>query len=495
MAERRRAVVVGAGLAGLATAVRLARQGWAVTVCEQGERPGGKMNLWAPGGYRFDTGPSLVTMPWVFRETFAAAGERLEDWLELVPVTPHAEHRFADGTRLVLGSEMPSIVEQIRQLEPRDVAGLFRFLALGARLWELSAASFLAGPLFAKPDAALWKALRRAPLTSGWGNYHRTVAGCFRSPQLVQLFDRYPTYVGSSPYAAPATLAVIPYLELVFGAWTVRGGLYRIVESLVAVAERLGVTIETGARVERIEVEGRQARGVVLADGRRLPAEAVVVNADSADLPRFLGRPSAEPLPVARRSLSGFVLLWALRQALPGIAHHTVCFSADYAREFGDLFGRRQFPEDPTVYVSAPSRSDRGLVPDGEGEALFVMANAPADGQAEGGAWTPAQVAEARRRVCTRLEQGGFPVPAAEEMVHESVWTPDRFARDYRMPGGAIYGEVSHGWRGAFVRPTNQHAEVRNLFRVGGSAHPGGGTPTVLLSAKIACERVAKELG
>lgn len=476
----RRVVVVGGGLGGLAVAVRLAARGARVTVCEQGETFGGKMNLWSPQGYRFDTGPSLITMPWVFSETFAAAGARLEDHVELIPVQPLAEYQFADGTRFSYTSSMPEWLETIRQIEPRDVDGFWKFLELGAAIFELSQATFFRQTPWTPPDAAVIRALRHLPIRHGWGNYHRTVAAHFRSPYLRQLFDRYPTYVGSSPYEAPATLAVIPYIEHAFGGWYVRGGLYRLVEALIRVATAAGVELQPSSRVVRIEHALDRVHGVALSDGRRLPADVVVVNADASAATTLLARPGPALLPEAERSLSGVVFLFGLGRSIPALPHHAVYFSRDYAREFADLFDRRAFPEEPTVYVNAPSRIDRTVLPHGTGETLFVMANAPAIGTA----WDDGDTAAAERRVFERLGRGGFP-DIASDVVARDVWTPRRFEARYGAPGGAIYGTHSHGWKRAFLRPPNRDALVAGVYYVGGSTHPGGGTPTVLMSARI----------
>ena len=490
--KQKQAVVIGGGLGGLATALRLARSGWRVTVCEQTPVPGGKMNRWERGGFRFDTGPSLITMRWVFEELFEAAGARMDEHLELVPMRPLAEYVYDDGTRFQYSSYLPDWLATVRQIEPRDVDGFFRFMRLGARLFEVTRETFFRRrPLDFAPDLRALRAMRHMPLRHAWGNYHRTVAAHFRSPHLRQLFDRYPTYVGSSPYRSPATLAVIPYVEYAFGGWHIRGGLYRLVESLVALCERAGITLRTGARVERIERDGRDGRkvsGVVLADGTRLGADAVVMNGDASLADAMLGlKPRAQP--ESARSLSGLVFLVGLKRTLAGTAHHAIYFSGDYEREFAQLFDERTFPDDPTVYVSAPSRSDRSLVPAGaEGETLFVMANAPAN---DGDEWTEAQVREARARVFARLARGGFPDIESGIAVAD-VWTPRRIAGRYSMPGGAIYGTHSHGWRRAFLRPPNKDARYAGLYYVGGSTHPGGGTPTVLLSAKITCELIER---
>ncbi|MEO7270940.1 MAG: phytoene desaturase family protein [Vicinamibacterales bacterium] len=484
----RRAVIIGGGLGGLATAVRLGARGWRVTVCEQGDTLGGKMNRAAAQGFVFDTGPSLITMPWVFEDLFTAAGSRLDEHLELVEMQPLARYVFADGTSFDYTTSLPAWLETVRTLEPADVDGFWRFLRLGARIFELSSATFFRRSPLQPPDRRALAALRHLPLRHAWGNYHAAVEAHFKSPYLRQLFDRYPTYVGSSPYAAPATLAIIPYIEFAYGGWYVTGGLYRIVSALSELAARHGVELRTGTRVTRIEHHGKATRGVTLDTGERLDADVVVMNGDASDAPALLGRATSTGLPPAERSMSGLVWLIATRRSLPEQRHHTVFFSADYRREFADLFDRRRFPSDPTVYVNIPSRTDRTVVP-GEGEAIFVMANAPANDHDE---WDAEMIEAARAATSARLDRGGFP-DLGPDIVWSDVWTPARLASRYLMPGGAIYGTHSHGWRHAFLRPPNQDRTVAGLYYVGGSTHPGGGTPTVLMSAEIVSGLIAHE--
>jgi phytoene desaturase len=482
--KSKRVVIIGGGLGGLSAALRLAAAGWRVTVCEQGATFGGKMNSWEKGGFRFDTGPSLITMPWVFEEVFEVAGSRLQDHLELIRMEPLADYRFADGTGFTYSSSLSEWLPTIRQLDGRDVDGFLRFIELGARLYQVSNATFLRRRPFDPPDRTAFPALKQMPLRYGWGNYHKTVAAHFHSPYLVQLFDRYPTYVGSSPYESPATLAVIPYIEYAFGGWYVKGGLYRIVESFLGLARQAGVELLAGARVERIEREGRRVKGVVLADNRRLAAEVLVMNGEASEVARLMGDERAR-LPERERSMSGFALLLGVNRTLHDVRHHSIYFSADYENEFSQLCGERRFPDDPTVYVNVPSRSDRSTVP-GTGETLFVMANAPANDRDE---WGEAETEEARRRVLGRLKKSGFPDIEPNITVSE-VWTPRKLAGRYLMPGGAIYGTHSHGWKHAFLRPPNKDRRYEGLYYVGGSTHPGGGTPTVLLSAKITSELI-----
>lgn len=478
-------VIIGGGLGGLGAAVRLAARGRRVIVCESGATFGGKMNTWEHCGFRFDTGPSLITMPWIFEDLFSAAGSRLSDHLELVPMHPISEYVYADGTRFDYSSSLPEWLSTLERFGRSEADGFLRFMELGARLFAVSRETFLR---YRPRD--WWRigdlgGLGRMPLRYGWGNYHRTVEAHFRSPYLRRLYDRYPTYVGSSPYQSPATLAVIPYIEYAFGGWYPQGGLYRIVESLVELARALRVELRAGARVASIDRAGDRVCGVTLEDGEKIRADVVVMNGDASDAPVLLGEPGARRLAPNDRSMSGLVFLFGVRRTMPELRHHTIFFSEDYRREFDELFVERKFPSDPTVYVNAPSRTDRSVVPV-EGEALFVMANAPANDDDE---WDETQIAEARNRVTATLARGGMK-DFENDVVVADVWTPRRIGAMYLMPGGAIYGTHSHGWRKAFLRPPNKDRHLRGLYYVGGSTHPGGGTPTVLISAQITSELI-----
>ncbi len=483
----KRAVVIGAGLGGLGVALRLAAQGWQVDIHEQAATAGGKMNRWTAEGYRFDTGPSLITMPWVFEELFAAAGSSLSNHLTLHRVEPIASYHYDDGTHFVHTGCLPDWLPTVRKLEGGDASGFLAFMALGAKLFNVSQATFFKRSPFEPPDRDSGRALRDMPLRRGWGNYARTLQHYIRSPHLRQLFNRYMTYVGSSPYQAPATLAVIPFVEYAFGGWHVQGGLYRIVEALLALGEERGVRCHLNSAVTGITRKQQRITGVQLVNGEVVQADAVIMNGDASWTDTLLGRPGAQPLPEAKRSLSGLIFLFGLKSTRPDQPHHQVFFSADYQTEFRQLFDERRFPDDPTVYINMPSRSDRSMVPE-TGEVMFVMANAPANEQ---DAWDGAMIAEARARVFNRLSRSGFPDIRADVAV-SNVWTPKNIAQRYAMPGGAIYGQVSHGWRGAFLRPANRSKRWPGLYYVGGSTHPGGGTPTVLMSADITARLVVQ---
>jgi len=446
------------------------------------------MNCWRHGGFRFDTGPSLITMPWVFSELFQALGHRLEDHLELSLVHPAAGYVFDDGLRVQVSSSLPEWLATLESLDHGASAEFLSFMHLGSRIFELSRQTFLCRAPSEPPDLAALKALRHFPLRHAWGAYDRAIEHFFRSPHLRQMYNRFPTYVGSSPYRIPATLLLIPYIEHAFGGWYVRGGLYRIVESLRAIAESLGVEIHCGSRAARILFDqNRRVRGVQLDDGARHEADVVVMNGDASMARVLLGEDRAQPMPPTERSLSGFILLLGIQRRLPQQGHHTVYFSSDYRREFSQLFDQCVFPDDPTVYVSMPSHTDRSVCPP-DGETLFVMANAPA---MDGERWDEAGTLRARQLVLKRLAKCGLEL-SESDIAASSTWTPHRLAQAYDMPGGAIYGRHSHGWKNAFQRPPNKDRGYGGLYYVGGSTHPGGGTPTVLMSANITARLIEK---
>lgn len=487
VAAGRRAVVIGAGLGGLASALRLAHAGWQVTVFERHSRIGGKMNLHEEDGFRFDTGPSLITMPWVFEELFESIGERLDGHVQLVRVSPLCRYTFDDGSEFDMTVRLADWLPAIRSLAGGDASGFLRFLAMGAGALELSQRTFFGRSPWERPRLSELSALRRPPPLDVVRPYAAVVARLCRDPRLRQLLNRYTTYVGSDPRRTPAMLSVIPAIELLYGGWHIRGGLYRLVEALGRLCARLGVEIRTYAHVERILTSGRRVRSVTLRGGEEVPADVVVMNGDAARLPTLLGRVERSRPREGDRSLSGLALLFAVRRRLEGWPHHHVLFSADYDQEFDDLFVRRRFPLDPTIYINAPTRTDPTMAPEGC-QIVFVMANAPAN---DADAWDVSMLGKARERIMARLDRAGIGDQLAGCEAAAQL-TPRWLADSFDMPGGAIYGVHSHGLRRAFMRHPNKVRGVDGLYCVGGSAHPGGGTPTVLMSARIATDLIMK---
>lgn len=488
--------IVGAGLGGISTAVRLAGMGHRVTLLEKNATPGGKMNFVEAEGFRFDTGPSLVTLPGVIADTFRAAGRRVEDYLTLKPAEPICRYRFADGTRLDVSSNLPRLVSEVGNLAPGEVTGLFRFLAYSRTLFERAGPVFLLRERPRLRDLFARRALDALRIDAHL-SMDRVIRRFFKDERMRQLFGRYATYNGSSPFKAPATLSMIPYIELAGGGWYIEGGLYRLVEALMEVARELGVNFQPDCDVAEILVQPRMAMrsarvtGVRFAGGGTLFADDVVVNADP-----MYAYPALVPEPFRDRSLvrrmeglepscSGFVMLLGVKGDYPQLSHHNIFFSKDYKGEFDHIFERGEPAPDPTIYVACTSKSDPTQAPPGHSN-LFVLVNAPA--------LTPesdwrARQGEYRDLILSRLEAEGLP-GLRERIVYEQVITPLDFQEKYRAWRGSIYGLSSNSRRTAFMRPPNRAPGLPNLFFVGGSVHPGGGIPLVLLSARLAARMI-----
>jgi phytoene desaturase len=489
----KRLIVVGAGLGGLSLALRASHAGWDVTVFERSSTPGGKMNYYESDGFRFDTGPSLITLPQVFLQLFEEC-EVPHEHLRFHRLQPLTQYRFADGSRIEYPDTLPGLSSMLEHHEPDGGKGFWQLLATAAKLFELSEQTFFRTVPTELPSGAELRALLRSlrwfPLRHAWGNYAKTVARLIHSPQLRQIFYRYPTYVGSSPYHSPATLLVIPYLELMHGGWYPEGGLYQIVKTIVGALGQRGVAIHTNAEVRAIVHRNGRVEGVQLASGDVISGDVVVFNGDVTTADGLLGF-SQRGSDRRVRSMSGVVFLLGLRRRLPDdVFHHTIAFSSDYRREFDELFERGEFPTEPTVYLNVTSKTDRSTAPEGC-ETLFVMANAPA---LDGTRWEDA-IPMLWERMATVLHARGIPIDDSDIVVR-SVWTPETFERVYGMPGGSIYGLASHSYRTAFLRPSMRDRRVRGVYYVGGSTHPGGGTPMVVLSSKLVYNLIERyELG
>ncbi len=491
-------IVIGAGMGGLAAAIRLAVQGHRVTIFEQGPGPGGKLNRWVADGWTFDTGPSLLTMPWVLRELFAAAGRNLDDALTLDRVDPICRYEFADGAHLEATTDTARMAANIEALSPADVPGFFRFLAHVANLYAVAGAPFLAHPM----DASLLRLGKAEMFPYGFRardlaqfasprTVHGTVATFFQDPRLRQVFDRYATYNGSSPYHAPAAFCIIPFVEFATGAWHPRGGMYRVAEALADLAEAVGVTIHYDTPVAQIAVTDGRTVGVALTDSTRVAADAVVSNVDvlttydhllSGEQPGVLERRAA--LRRLEPSYSGFLLLLGTRRVYPQLQHHTIFFSSDYKNEFRDLVHYRVPPVDPTIYVCRPTATDPTAAPPGC-DNLFVMVNVPyLDERTDWHSLGPRE----RDHVLVTLARRGLDV--RDDIAVEDLWTPERLRTAYGAQAGAIYGFASNNRRAAFLRPSNRDPRFAGLYFAGGSTHPGGGVPLALLSGKIVAEMI-----
>ncbi len=492
-------VVIGAGVGGLAAAIRAASLGHHVRVIECLERVGGKLNLLELDGFRFDTGPSLVTLPWVFEELFAAAGEKLKNYLELVRLEPVCRYQFADGTGFDAFADLPRMMDSLEAFSLGAGEDFNAFFGHAARAWRGSRKPFLesaiASPWDFVKNGVPWMDLTALlPIP----NLHGLAKRYFRDPRMQQFIGRYATYTGSSPYLAPGTLSTVLYSEYAYGAWYVKGGLYQIGVALEKLARKLGVQFEFGVGVSKILLEDAtdvvmpdrkrfEVEGVQLEDGRKLLADAVICNADAAHLYTDLLEKDFDPRhKKLEPSLSGFVMLLGLEGQTPNLGHHNIFFSKNYPLEFKQIFEDLQAVTDPTIYVTISSKSDPSQAPKGM-ENWFVLVNAPPTGRVN---WQ--EYAEGYSNLI--LEKlAGYGVDIRERIRVKQIMTPSDLETRYRAFRGGIYGTSSNSINSAFLRPQNRSKKLRGLYLASGSAHPGGGLPLVMLSGKLAVEMMTED--
>jgi 1-hydroxycarotenoid 3,4-desaturase len=485
-------VVIGAGIGGLSAAACLAARGLSVQILDRAGRVGGKAAGGVLDGRAVDTGPTVLTMPWVFERLFRDLGGDFRAEVDLEPCSILARHVWPDGSRLDLHADARASADAIGVLCGSEEARAYaRFAEQARRIYAAVEGPFLTSqrPTYGR---LLGEVARRGPrvlldidgLRTMWSSLEST----FADPRLRQLFGRYATYCGSSPFEAPGTLSLIAHVEA-GGVWRPRGGMWTLPAAIAAHARRLGAVIRLDAHVERVVVEGRRVVGVEV-DGERIPADVVVFNGDASALGLGLlgaevGRACRSRSPVPR---SASAVTWTLLGRAEGfpLVRHDVFFSNDYRAEFDAVFGAGRVPDEPTVYVCAQDRGDDEV--GSAGERFLVLVNAPANGD-EPERWTDKEIERCRRATHRVLERAGLRLHSTAE----ETTTPADFHRRFPGTGGALYGPRARGSTSAFARSSAASA-IRGLYVAGGSVHPGPGVPMAALSGMLACARIVEDL-
>jgi len=491
--------VIGAGIGGMSAAARLAKQGHQVTVFENSDQSGGKCRTEWFGDYAFDTGPSLLTLPAVFRDLFLKTGKRIEHVLDISPVDPAFNYNFADGSKVTFPNlSNPKTYKEIEKSFGISASESWRqIIDRSEKMWEASRDSFIESEL-----TSIWPLLLRknlinqinqiSPFTSLRGLSEKLNL----DPHLKMIIDRYATYTGSDPRSAPAVLLTIAFVESTFGAWHIKGGIGQLSVALEQRCRDLGVDFQFKSLVTKILVERNKVEGLVLNDGKVVHSDLVVSNSDAEytfnsliDKEVTSARSERKKLKAATKSLAGFSLLLGLdnsKSKSVEINHHNVYFPENYDLEFDQIFTQKVPVTDPTIYLCAPK--DSSMVKGADKEAWFVLVNAPRHEPESGWDWKHGGQ-EYAQKIINKMDNLGLNVTNRLDFMEYR--TPADLEKYAMAPGGSIYGTSSNSPVSAFLRARNR-SKVKGLFCVGGSAHPGGGLPLVGISAEIVAKAIGK---
>jgi phytoene desaturase len=482
-------IVVGAGVGGITAAIHLARRGCSVTVLEKNSRPGGRCDRFSRDGHHFDAGPTLMVMPLLYEAEFAALGTTMRGQLDVKRVDPTYHLVFDDGSRLALTSDLKSMQDQLEAFERGSFSGLLRYMEEGCRHYHVGMENLVNRDFRKASDFFKLEHLPLLHKLKPLANHYRNMSAYFDDPRLKAAFTFQDVYMGLSPFEAPATFSMMPYTELAHGVWYPKGGMYSIVEALVELAQRAGVAFECNAAVERIDVDGTRARGVVLSDGRRLEADAVLANADLPYVYKELLPPDgqAERLDRKRFSCSVISFFWGMDRPYEELPPHLLFLAHDYRENFDSIIRHLDLPANPCLYVHAPARLDPSMAPHAQDTLIAIV---PVGHMSENGGQDWAAIRDrARQHVLRRLAKFGI-TDLETHIKFEVNYTPLSWRKRYNLMKGSTHGLCHNLTQLAYFRPRNRHARYHNLYFVGASTHPGTGMPTAMVSGRLAAERM-----
>ncbi|MRX72274.1 phytoene desaturase [Bacillus lacus] len=490
---KKKVAVIGGGLGGMSAGIRLAADGYDVTIVEQGERLGGKLNVRNGKGYSFDTGPSILTMPWVLEQLFESAGRNIHDYIDIVRVEPQWRTFFEDGTTIDLTSDLPAMLQQINELSPEDASNFLQYLQHCSKMYEYSMKSIYKKSVSTVGDMRSLNTVKELLSMDPMKSLDAISKKHFKDPHLQQLFNFLIMYVGSSPYNAPAVLSQLTHVQLGLGIYYVKGGMSKIGEAMAKLLEEQNVKVLLNTKVKRIVTEGSAAAGIQLEDDTVISTDLVVSNLEAIPAYKTLlkdgihsgqDQKGMEKFPP---TVSGHVLLLGVDKKYNNLSHHNFFFSEDPKKEFQQIFQEGVLADDPTVYIGISSKSDPSQAPQGK-ENFFVLTHVPP--LKEGETWE-ANRDRYRELVIDKLERMGVE-NLREHIEFEYQFTPDDLKELYGANGGSIYGVVTDRKKNGGFKIPSKSAHYENLYFVGGSTHPGGGVPMVTLSGQLTADLIAE---
>ncbi len=487
-------LVIGAGIGGIATAARLARHGYKVTVVEKCEQAGGRCGHMVKNGYHFDTGATLFLMPDLYAQTFANLGERMEDHLDLHRVDPSYYIHFYDGTSLALTSDLNAMQAQLESVEPGSFGAHLRYLNEAYLHYQLSLSNLVKRDFRSLLEFISLKNLLLLFRLKALVNHYSHVSKYFNDPRLKIAYTFQNLYMGLSPFEAPAIYSLLQYAEFAEGIWFPLGGMYRIIEALTGIAEKWGVQFIYNCSVDKIIVDDHKATGVTLVNGRHISADIIVANADLPYVYRCLlpDDGTAGKLEHKKYGCSALVFYWGLDKQYPQLGAHNLFISGVDRQSFDPIFNGLTLPDTPNFYVHAPGRVDPSLAPE-RGDTLMVAIPVGHINETSPQDWNTIH-GQARKFVLQRLRRVGIS-DLEEHIQFEKSSTPHDWQRRYNLLKGSTHGLSHNLTQMGYLRPRNQHKRYRNLYFVGASTHPGTGLPTVLVSAHLVTERIFEEVG
>jgi phytoene desaturase len=486
----KKALIIGAGIAGIATAIRLAVKGYQVEAFEANSYPGGKLSEFEQEGFRFDAGPSLFTMPQYVDELFMLAGKNPVDFFKYQKLDVVCKYFYEDGTELTAYADTNKFAAEVHKQTGEPAGSVKNHLNNSSNIYSITNHVFLERSLHRLKTYLKWdtmKSVFQFPQIDAFRSMHKANEVFFGDARMVQFYDRYATYNGSNPYAAPATLNVIPHLEQHYGAYFPEGGMYSIVTSLVKLAEELGVNFKYNSPVEEIVLQRSITTGIKV-NNQFIQGDLVISNMDVWFTYHKLLKqhPKLFPKKILQqeRSSSALIFYWGIKKQFSQLDLHNIFFSADYQAEFHYIWKQQDIYNDPTIYLNISSKYKPDDAPE-EGENWFTMINVPAN---TGQNWDNL-IATARQNILQKLSRL-LGEDISQLIVCESILDPRLIESKTSSYQGSLYGTSSNSQFAAFLRHANKASQIKNLYFCGGSVHPGGGIPLCLLSAKIVSDWV-----
>ncbi|UZD21246.1 phytoene desaturase family protein [Algoriphagus halophytocola] len=484
----KKAIIIGSGIAGIASSIRLALKGFQVELFEANSYPGGKLSEIEIEGYRFDAGPSLFTLPEQVDELFRLAGKNPKDYFEYEKLDVACQYFWEDGTRLKAYSDLNLFAEEVQTKLGEPAQNIREALRKSAFIYDSLAPLFMNRSLhqldtWTNPQAL--KSYLRIGKLGIFSTMNEANRQQFSHPKLVQLFNRYATYNGSNPYETPATLNIIPHLEFNIGAFFPKKGMHDITMSLYKLSTELGVNYHFGQKVEKVLVENGEAKGIRV-KGKDQFADLLVNNMDMVNAYKTILKEEKQPKLLLKqpKSSSALIFYWGIKRDFPELDLHNIFFSDNYALEFEHIFKKGTIYDDPTIYVNITSTHKSDDAPEGCMN-WFTMINVPNNQEQD---WDK-MIAEAKRNILHKLNR--ILKTDIESLIEvEEILDPRTIESKTSSAQGALYGNSSNNKFAAFLRHANYSSAIKNLYFCGGSVHPGGGIPLCLLSAKIMSEMI-----